>query len=185
VVQARDINAPAVAQEVNAARPDLILVSGTRLIRHPVLACASRFGMVNLHTGLAPYYRGGPCTFWALYNEQPEYAGATVHYLTSGIDSGDIILSARPEWSVTDGVASLDAKVIDLGHELLLRALRLLENGKAPRAPNWEKGRLFLYRDFTARVRLELEQKLRTGLLEDCRRRLGSDPPSIRTVEAP
>lgn len=181
---ARDINSMEVARQIEALKPDLIVVSGTRLIRRPVLGCASRFGMINLHTGLSPYYRGGPCTFWALYNEEPEYAGATVHILTAGIDSGDIILSGRPQLETTDGLASLDVKVIDLGHRLLLRSLNLIENGRAPQVPNWEKGRLFLQRDFTARVRMGLEAKLRDGLMERCLRRLAAHPPSVRTVDA-
>src|SRR2546422_1926532 len=96
VLYAQEINSQDVARQVELTKPDAILISGTRLIRPPVLQCRSRFGMINMHTGLSPYYRGGPCTFWTLYNEEPEYAGVTIHYITTGIDSGDIILSGRP-----------------------------------------------------------------------------------------
>lgn len=183
VFDAPEISAPEVAARIDDARPDAIVVSGTRLIRPPVINCPSRLGMINMHTGLSPYYRGGPCTFWTLYNEEPEYAGVTIHHLTAGIDSGDIILSGRPSLEASDGVASLDCKVIDLGHQLMLRALELLEQGCAPRASQWEKGKLFLYKQFTAPVRLELEQKLRSGLMERCLQRLQEESPAIRTIE--
>jgi methionyl-tRNA formyltransferase len=178
------INSVEVARQIDQARPEAIVISGTRLIRPPVIHCASRFGMVNMHTGLSPYYRGGPCTFWSLYNEEPEYAGATIHYLTEGIDSGDMILSARPDLEASDGVAALDCKVIDLGQQLMLQTLRLLEEGRAPRVPQWEKGRLFLYRQFTVPVRQELERKLQNGLMERCLRRLQERSPRLRIVSA-
>jgi methionyl-tRNA formyltransferase len=184
VLRAPEINALEVAQRIERAQPDAIVVSGTRLIRPPVLQCWCRFGMINMHTGLSPYYRGGPCTFWSLYHEEPEYAGVTIHHLSAGIDSGDVILSGRPILDASDGVALADCKVIDLGHRLMLRALLLLEQGRAPRVRQWEKGKLFLYRQFTAAARLELERKLRCGLMERCLRRLHERMPAIRTVEA-
>ncbi len=185
VTRVRDISGREVARQLADVKPEAIVVSGTRLVRPPVLELHPPLGMLNLHTGLSPYYRGGPCTFWCLYNEEPEYAGVTVHHLTPGIDSGDIILSARAGLEATDDLPSLDARVIDLGHRLLLRALRLLEEDRAPRVPQWEKGRLFLYKEFTPFVRLTLEDKLARGLVERCRRRLRESPPVIRTVEAP
>jgi methionyl-tRNA formyltransferase len=184
VLEASSINSESVAQAIGAAAPDVIVVSGTRLLRSPIVELQAALGMVNLHTGLSPYYRGGPCTFWALYNEQPEFAGATVHYLTKGIDSGDMILSARARIEEGDGVAALDSRVIDLGHQLVLRALELLERGDAPRVPQWEKGRLFQYRDFTVEARLDLERRLQDGLVPRCLRRLERRPPVIRTISA-
>jgi len=183
VLFASQINSAEVARAIDSAGPDAILVSGTRLIRAPVIDCQARLGMINLHTGLSPYYRGGPCTFWTLHNEEPEYAGATVHYITAGIDSGDIILSGRPDLSMEDGVASLDSKVIDLGHRLMLRALELLEKGHAPRVPQWEKGKLFLYKQFTAGVRRDLERKLAGGLMERALRRVREHHQHLRTIE--
>jgi methionyl-tRNA formyltransferase len=183
VIRTRELNSPGVVRAIESTYPDVVLVSGTRIIRSPLLDVKPSLGLINLHTGLAPYYRGGPCTFWALFNEEPEYAGATVHHLTPGIDSGDIVLSARASLDYTDSVASLDCRVIDLGHALVARALALLAQGLALRVPQWEKGRLFLYRQFTAAARLDLEGRLAGGLMERCLRRLREHPPAIRTVE--
>jgi methionyl-tRNA formyltransferase len=183
IFRAQEINSAEVSDQINSVKPDAILISGTRLIRAPVLECTSEFGLINMHTGLSPYYRGGPCTFWTLYNEQPEYAGVTIHYLSAGIDSGDIILSGRPQLDVSDGVASLDCKVIDLGHKLMLRALELIMQGRAPRVPAWERGKLFLYKMYTAKVRRELEAKLRNGLMERCLLRLQQNAPHLRTID--
>ncbi len=183
VVRAPNINVPEIAQKIEVARPDIIAVYGGRLLRPPVLSCRSQFGTINLHPGLSPYYRGVSCTFWTLYHEEPEYAGATIHYVSSGIDSGDIVLSARCELAENDSIAALDCKVVELGQSLLLRALGLLAEGRAPRVPQWEKGRLCLSRDYTPTARLALERKLRDGLVSRCLARLREHAPTIRTVD--
>ena len=178
------INTPEIRALIDGCAADAIVVSGTRLLRSPILESRSRFGMINMHTGLSPYYRGGPCTFWTLFNEEPEYAGVTIHYITAGIDSGDIILTARPQLEAAQGVAALDSAVIDSGHQLMLRALQLVEVGKAPRVPQWERGKLFLSKQYTVETRLDLEIRLARGLMSHCIRRLQENPPSIRLVEA-
>lgn len=108
---------------------------------------------------------------------------ATVHYRTADIDSGDIILSARAECSRADGVARMP-RPSTRARAYVAHAAADRDGGDS-RIPDWEKGRLFLYREFTAKVRLELEDKIRRSLLERFLRRLAADPPSIRTVTGP
>ena len=52
---------------------------------------------VNVHAGIAPQYRGSSCNFWALYDGNPEFVGATTHMLTKGLDNGDICWLSRPD----------------------------------------------------------------------------------------
>ena len=44
--------------------------------------------------GVSPYYRGADCNFWALYDNNPHYVGATIHLLSKGLDSGPILYHA-------------------------------------------------------------------------------------------
>ena len=78
-----------------AARPDVVLVFGTGILREPLLS-AFDGRIINIHLGLSPYYRGAGTNFWPLVNREPEYVGATIHYLDAGIDTGPIISHARP-----------------------------------------------------------------------------------------
>ena len=77
----------ALIREVDA---DLAVIYGTNIIKETVFKLP-RLGSINLHQGLAPYYRGGPPVFWELYNGESE-VGLTVHYVAAKVDSGDIIL---------------------------------------------------------------------------------------------
>ncbi len=53
---------------------------------------------INIHMGLSPFYRGSSCNFWAMYDDNPSYVGATIHYLSKGLDSGKIIAHCLPNY---------------------------------------------------------------------------------------
>ncbi len=74
VQRADHINDRAVFDAVQRLAPDVVAVFGTSLIRPPLLG-QGRLGMLNLHGGLSPDYRGADCTFWALYNGESEQVG--------------------------------------------------------------------------------------------------------------
>ena len=69
---------------------DLFVLYGTNIIRESVFGIPRR-GTINLHQGLAPYYRGGPPIFWELLNGEDK-VGITIHYVSAKVDAGDIIL---------------------------------------------------------------------------------------------
>ena len=51
----------------------------------------SRLGVINLHSGLLPGYKGVMASFWSLLNGESEL-GTTLHWITDNkIDSGAII----------------------------------------------------------------------------------------------
>ena len=95
VVSAGACSDPAEVALMTAARPDVVLVFGTGILREPLLS-AFDGRIVNIHLGLSPYYRGAGTNFWPLVNREPEYVGATIHYLDAGIDTGPILAHARP-----------------------------------------------------------------------------------------
>lgn len=74
---------------IRAATPDLGVIYGTNIIKESVFRIP-RHGSINLHQGLAPFYRGGPPVFWELFNGEPEI-GITVHFVEATVDTGRII----------------------------------------------------------------------------------------------
>lgn len=69
---------------------DLSVICGANIIKQSVFSIP-KLGSINLHQGLAPYYRGGPPIFWELFNGEKE-VGITVHFVAAKVDAGDIIL---------------------------------------------------------------------------------------------
>lgn len=72
------------------AEADLGIVWGTNILKETVFGIP-RLGSINIHQGLAPYYRGGPPVFWELFNGERE-VGITVHFVAPKVDTGGILV---------------------------------------------------------------------------------------------
>ena len=167
-----DINSPEVVSFIKQHKPDLICVNGTNLLRKPILEIADHieFGIINLHTGLSPYSRGGNCNLYMLLENKPELVGITVHHIDKGIDSGDIIISARPSFKVDDSYEMIDAKCFHIGNEAMVHACKQLFSGRSRRVKQWLQGKLFLKRTgyfYHPGQRLEANKLLENGLLKN------------------
>ncbi|HKP11328.1 MAG TPA: formyltransferase family protein [Blastocatellia bacterium] len=72
------------------ADADLGVVLGTNILKESVFKIP-RLGSINVHQGLAPYYRGCPAVFWELFNGERE-VGLTVHFVETKVDTGRIVM---------------------------------------------------------------------------------------------
>jgi methionyl-tRNA formyltransferase len=128
------------------------------------------YGIINLHTGLSPYSRGGNCNLFMLLEGHPEFVGITIHHIDNGTDSGDIIISARPALEPQDNYAMIDAKTFRLGIDMMLVAIRQLIEGRAARVKQWEKGKLFLRKtgyNYYPYLRLKVNRLLKKGIISE------------------
>src|SRR2546427_2476682 len=142
LVQVPHINHPDVVALADRLQPDVVAVFGTSLIRGPLLS-RGRVGFFNLHGGLSPHYRGADCTFWALYNGDPDQVGCTLHRIDSGIDTGKLIAHVRPEVGERDDELTLFWRGIRDSAEVYGQMLERLERGEALGQPQAEKGRVY------------------------------------------
>ncbi|MDH5692948.1 MAG: formyl transferase [Gammaproteobacteria bacterium] len=166
-----DINSPEAVDFVSALNPTVVCVNGTNLLRAPMLSLSKKIplGIINLHTGLSPYSRGGNCNLFMLMRGQPQYVGATVHYIDPGIDSGDIIYSVRPNISESDILETIEAKSFHIGIEKMVQAIKEIKNGTACRVKQWTEGTLFLRKTgyvFRPYFKIVVNKKIEKGLLE-------------------
>lgn len=131
IIEVRNVNDEATIETLAAEKPDLVVVSGTNLVGSKVIAAARDLGgIVNLHTGISPYVRGGPnCTNWCLANGWFDLIGNTVMWLDRGIDTGDLIATERTELDGSESLVRLHRKVMDHGHSLYVRALARIAQG--------------------------------------------------------
>lgn len=93
VIPVENFHSPDSIEKMSSIGPDLGVVYGTNIIKESVFSLP-RLGSINLHQGLAPYYRGGPPVFWELFNGESEI-GLTVHFVAAKVDTGDIILQRK------------------------------------------------------------------------------------------
>ena len=117
---------------LRAAEPDLVVsIRYRRILRDSAIAIP-RCGVINLHSGILPDYRGVMATFWAMLNGESEI-GSTLHRITdSGIDTGPTIEIScqpmRPELSYLENVLGL----YDAGCKAILLAIDSISRGCEP-----------------------------------------------------
>ena len=83
--------------------------------------------IINIHPSLLPKYKGLNTHDKAIKNKD-KYAGCTVHYVTTELDSGKIILQKKFKVAAKDNSASLSKKVLKLEHKLYPAAIMKIFN---------------------------------------------------------
>lgn len=97
--------------------PDLIIVSTFKqMIRENVIDLPS-LGVVNLHPSLLPKYRGA-CPSNAVLLNGELVTGITAHYVTPGLDDGDILLQKSINISEIENDGRLRYNLAKLAGEL-------------------------------------------------------------------
>jgi folate-dependent phosphoribosylglycinamide formyltransferase PurN len=157
-------NDPAVLEAIRRAGPDVLLVFGTGLLKAPLIdAFPDR--VLNIHLGLSPYYRGAGTNFWPLVNGEPEYCGATIHYLDAGVDSGPVIAHVRPEIRTSDGPHEIGNRTIAGAADALADAVTLMEQGRLRGVPQQGDGRVYRRADFSAAAVERLYANFEGGMI--------------------
>ena len=96
-VRNKNINSLRVEDLGNALKSEIFVVFGSSFIKGWLVDFLVKKGAINLHMGISPYYRGSACNFWSLYDNKPNFVGATVHYLSRGLDDGPVIFHSTPD----------------------------------------------------------------------------------------
>ena len=164
VIEVPHINDPRVVELAERVRPDVIAVFGTSLIKGPLLKMG-RLGVVNLHGGLSPEYRGADCTFWALYNQEPDKVGCTLHFVDNGIDTGNLIAHVSPEVKPGDNELALFWRGVRDSAGVYAELFERLGRGARFGQSQPGRGKLYQVKDRGLRHERELERKLAAGML--------------------
>lgn len=128
-------------EEVRQWKPDAFLVAGWyHMIPAAWRELAPAYG---LHGSLLPDYKGGAPLVWSIINGEKR-TGITLFQLGHGVDDGPIVGQAATYISDEDTIASLYARVQDLGVALLELYIPQLADGSAALQPQEpDAGRVF------------------------------------------
>ena len=88
----------------------------------------TKFGVYNVHASVLPKYRGSSPIQWSLINGE-KTIGVTILKTLAGLDNGPILLTQETPIMPEDTVESLMEKLANIGGDLLLKGLDLLESG--------------------------------------------------------
>lgn len=125
---------------------------GVELVKslHPQIMVTGAFGqilsqeiidipthhIINIHGSLLPAYRGASPIQTAILNGETT-TGITIMRTEAGIDDGDMLISQKVDILPDDTSGSLMKKMAEIGGQLCVKALDLIESGKAE--DMWQK----------------------------------------------
>jgi methionyl-tRNA formyltransferase len=131
VLVGREFRGPEAVELLRSLDLDYIIgVHFPYIVPDEVLAIP-RIGVLNLHPALLPYNRGWHTPSWAILDGTP--IGATLHFMDSGLDTGDIVAQAALEVRPEDTAHSLYGRLNQLEVELFRETWPLLESASPPR----------------------------------------------------
>jgi len=123
-------------EQISALKPDLFVVVAFRILP-PEVFTIPRLGSFNLHASLLPRYRGAAPINWAIIRGERE-TGVTTFFLRENVDTGNVILQARTPIGPEETAGELHDRLAEIGGEIVLHTVRLIESGKAGSRPQDE-----------------------------------------------
>jgi len=124
----RDSFDTALARAIDAFDPDIIALAGFMRILGAGFVSRYRGRLVNIHPSLLPAY-GGLNTHSRALNDGVRIHGCTVHFVTTDLDHGPIIIQAAVPVLRDDTEQTLAARVLHEEHRIYPQAIRWLCNG--------------------------------------------------------
>ena len=96
-----------------------------------MLSIKPALGILNLHTGLSPYIKGGPnCTNWCIATKQFHLIGNTIMLVDIGIDTGNLVTTELVDFTGDEDLSGIHLKVMEHAHNLYLKAIDKLSKGE-------------------------------------------------------
>jgi methionyl-tRNA formyltransferase len=136
------VNDDACLQLLQQLQPDIIVVNGTRIISKNILQSTNAV-FINMHVGITPHYRGSHGGYWALYNNDVENFGTTIHQIDAGIDTGAVIKQAFIKPDKPDNFVTYPVLQIAIGISALKEVLTSMMAGNYKTIKNTEKGNMY------------------------------------------
>lgn len=130
VFQPKSMKSQEALQILTDLKPDVVVVAAYGQILPQAVLDVPRFGCINIHGSLLPKYRGASPIQQAVLNGD-KVTGVTTMLMNAGLDTGDILLSVKTEIGENETSGELFDRLAQLGGELILKTLDVVENGTA------------------------------------------------------
>jgi methionyl-tRNA formyltransferase len=108
--------------------PDLSVVVAFRILPERIFSLPP-LGTINLHASLLPKYRGAAPINWVIMNGET-MTGLSTFFIQKKVDTGNLILQKEIEIFPEETFGELHDRMANLGAELLLETVNLIERGE-------------------------------------------------------
>ena len=127
-----DVNSPDGIAALSRLQPNLMVcIRYGQILRGNVLNLPD-LGILNLHSGLLPQYRGAVASFWSLLHHADDL-GMTLHWIDSeAIDAGPIIATTRQPLDSGQSYFSQTLSLYREGVAALINTIATIASGDTP-----------------------------------------------------
>ena len=123
VIQPSSIKTPDFADHIKSLKPDFqVVIAYGKILPENVLALP-RLGTINIHASLLPKLRGAAPIQWAVINGETE-TGVCSMRMDKGMDTGDILLTAKEPVKPDDTAGTLHDRLAVKGATVLIDTLK-------------------------------------------------------------
>jgi len=133
VLQPTNLKDTAFLTALKALHANLQIVVAFRMLPEAVWRMPE-YGTFNLHASLLPDYRGAAPINWAIINGETK-TGVSTFFIDDKIDTGEMILQEAVAIDSNETAGSLHDKLMHLGSKLVLKTVRLIEEGPVKTTP--------------------------------------------------
>ena len=121
-------------EDIKNLNPDIMVTCAFGQILSRELLAIPKYGVINEHASLLPKYRGSSPIQWCVINGEKE-TGVTIMKTAYEVDSGDILFADKTFIGEDETAGELFDRLSILAADSIIKALDLIENGKANFAP--------------------------------------------------
>lgn len=129
----REARQEAMRRVLEAAGAELVVLAGFDEVLVDRFIQAFEDRIINIHPSLLPAFGGTMKAVQAAYDYGVKIAGCTVHFVTSEVDAGPIILQRAIEVREVDTAETLAERILAEEHIALPEAIRLFAAGRLHR----------------------------------------------------
>ena len=143
IFEASQLSDSSVLETIANLKPDLALSVLFGKILQPNFIRIFSLGVINVHPSYLPFNRGAYPNVWSIVDSTP--AGATIHFIDEGVDTGDIIAQTQISVEPFDTGESLYKKLEDTSLSLFKRTWPKIKSSKFERVKQTESCCLALH----------------------------------------
>jgi len=136
------VNDEACQNLLQQLQPGIVIVNGTRIISKKILQTTQAV-FINMHVGITPWYRGSHGGYWALYNNDVENFGTTIHLVDAGVDTGGVLKQVFAKPSKADNFTTYPVIQVGEGIQGMISVVKnIMDDTITPVQPK-EKGNMY------------------------------------------
>lgn len=132
---------------VKSQKFDLAISYGVHMLSKELLDVMPEHSW-NIHGGLSPWYKGNTTLFWPFFMLRPNWAGMTIHRLSTRLDAGDVVHHSIPQLAYGDGLHDVACKAVAQVAEDLAQIIQAIPLSKIQYTPQKGNGKLWIGTDW-------------------------------------